>query len=304
MNERFDVIGAQPMPRRVPTLLNTAAVRLVASAIRTIEHDSKSLMAELLSDRSCVVSFVNAHAMNLACRDPKFLEALMNAHIRLRDGFGVKILMFTLGRRPGLNMNGTDFIPIVLDACKTRSIALYGSSVEVASAAANALVRLGATRVTHCDGFQSTEHYLCRLRAEQPRVVVLGMGMPRQELIAEAIINEASWPILIVNGGAILDFMAGRFRRAPLFLRRRGLEWLYRFYVEPRRLWRRYLLGNVVFLARVVLSGLQCRLFGRSPPRTIGHIAAGGIGASSAVIVNLPTQPPGERASHTERHTG
>jgi UDP-N-acetyl-D-mannosaminuronic acid transferase (WecB/TagA/CpsF family) len=65
-------------------------------------------------------------------------------------------------------------------------------------------------------------------------------------------------PLLIVNGGAILDFMAHRFKRAPRVLRRLGLEWLFRLLLEPARLWRRYLLGNLVFLwraAQIVLSG-------------------------------------------------
>ena len=88
------------------------------------------------------------------------------------------------------------------------------------------------------------------------------MGMPRQELIADAMVTEASYPILIINGGAILDFMAGRVKRAPLRLRQVGLEWLFRLYIEPRRLWRRYLVGNALFLTRAGVACLLYRLIG------------------------------------------
>jgi exopolysaccharide biosynthesis WecB/TagA/CpsF family protein len=85
------------------------------------------------------------------------------------------------------------------------------------------------------------------------------MGMPRQELLSAMIAKELRGPILIVNGGAILDFMAGRFKRAPRMLRRLGLEWAFRLLLEPNRLWRRYLLGNFVFLWRTAQIMLHRR---------------------------------------------
>jgi exopolysaccharide biosynthesis WecB/TagA/CpsF family protein len=150
-------------------------------------------------------------------------------------------------------------IPRILAASQSKAIALYGSTAEVAEAAAAAVRSMGATNVTHCDGFQPLETYLERVKADRPRVIVLGMGMPKQELVADAIVKSCPGPILILNGGAVLDFMSGRFKRAPLSVRRIGMEWLFRLALEPRRLWRRYLVGNVVFLARASLAGLQCR---------------------------------------------
>ena len=88
-------------------------------------------------------------------------------------------------------------------------------------------------------------------------MVILGMGMPTQELLSAMLARELPGPVLIVNGGAILDFIAGRVRRAPGLMRRLGLEWLFRLLLEPARLWRRYLLGNVIFLwrtAQIMLS--------------------------------------------------
>jgi exopolysaccharide biosynthesis WecB/TagA/CpsF family protein len=243
--------------------MNVSTARSIADSIRPIDAGSKSLLDEMFAERSCVVAFVNAHAVNLACVNPVFLGSLMRADLLLRDGLGVKILMKAVDRKPGLNMNGTDLIPRILAASQSRPIALYGSTAEVAEAAAAAVRSMGATNVTHCDGFQPLETYLERVKADRPRVVVLGMGMPKQELVADAIVKSCPGPILILNGGAVLDFMSGRFKRAPLSVRRIGMEWLFRLALEPRRLWRRYLVGNVVFLARASLAGLQCRFMPR-----------------------------------------
>jgi len=245
--------------------MNISTARTIADSIRPIDSGLVPLLDEMLVERSCVVSFVNAHAVNLACENPPFLAALLRADLLLRDGLGVQILMRAVHRNPGLNMNGTDLIPRILAASRSQPIALYGSTAEAAEAAAVAVRTMGAARVTHCDGFQPLERYLERVKADRPRVVVLGMGMPKQELVADAIIKSCPGPILILNGGAILDFMGGRFKRAPVAVRRIGMEWLFRLALEPRRLWRRYLVGNVVFLVRASLAGLQCRITPHRP---------------------------------------
>ena len=251
------------MRQRFPPPLNLSVAKAIATAIRSIEAGPKQLIGELLSERSYIVCFVNAHAINVACENEEYLSALMRADLLLRDGIGMQIFMSAIGQRAGVNMNGTDFIPQILRASKSKSIALYGSSAEVSAAAAAVLKKAGSAQVTYCDGFQSVEYYCQRIRVEQPRVVVLGMGMPKQELVADAIRNEFSAPTLVICGGAIIDFIADRFARAPLLMRRMGMEWAFRLWLEPRRLWRRYLAGNTVFLARASVAFLYYRFIYR-----------------------------------------
>ncbi len=134
---------------------------------------------------------------------------------------------------------------------------MFGSTAQTAAAAAEWLEEKGAHQVSYCDGFQAFDHYLQLLREQQPRIVILGMGMPRQELLSAMIARELPGPMLIVNGGAILDFLAHPAKRAPMLMRRLGLEWFFRLLQEPSRLWRRYLIGNFIFLwhtLRVMLS--------------------------------------------------
>jgi N-acetylglucosaminyldiphosphoundecaprenol N-acetyl-beta-D-mannosaminyltransferase len=218
--------------------------------IRLIPTNPDRLINEMMADRNYVVSFVNAHAMNVACQSAEFLHALRSADLLLRDGAGMQILLKAIGKEPGLNMNGTDFIPKVLLASTHHPVALCGSTAPTVAAAAAWLEQSGVHKVTHCDGFRPLNHYLQMLRAQRPRIVILGMGMPKQELLSAMIAQELPGPMLVINGGAILDFMAHRFTRAPRVMRRLGLEWLFRLLLEPHRLWRRYLLGNLIFLWR------------------------------------------------------
>jgi len=80
---------------------------------------------------------------------------------------------------------------------------------------------------------------------------VLGMGMPKQERVARLLRAHLGSPTLIVCGGATLDFLGGRVRRAPVWVRRADLEWLYRLALEPRRLWGRYGPGGIRFVMRM-----------------------------------------------------
>jgi exopolysaccharide biosynthesis WecB/TagA/CpsF family protein len=107
-----------------------------------------------------------------------------------------------------------------------------------------------ASRLTTAEGFLPLDAYVALMQAQPCDLIVLGMGMPRQEELAGRLREQLSYPCLIVCGGAIIDFLGGKTARAPAWMRRLGLEWLYRLAREPGRLFKRYVLGNPVFLWR------------------------------------------------------
>ena len=201
-------------------------------------------------DKPFVISFVNAHAVNLCHNDSEFLAAIMLSDLVLRDGSGMKLLYKLLGRDAGGNLNGTDFIPSLLQQSKDKKIALLGSSDEVSQGAALKLTKLGNEVCLTANGFHDNDVYVEKIRNAEIDIVVLGMGMPKQEFISLLIREKIEKPILIINGGAILDFMSGSIERAPKLLRLFGLEWVYRLLLEPKRLWRRYILGNISFIVK------------------------------------------------------
>jgi exopolysaccharide biosynthesis WecB/TagA/CpsF family protein len=96
-----------------------------------------------------------------------------------------------------------------------------------------------------------------RIRASNADVVFVGLGCPRQEVWAYEYRDALSMPLLAV--GAAFDFHAGTLPQAPRWMQDRGLEWVYRFYQEPKRLWQRYMILNPLFLFHIAkqMSGLN-----------------------------------------------
>jgi len=225
----------------------------VIGAIRPMPNISAALDALDLSRKEMptVVGFINQHALNMALADEEFRVDLLSADLLLRDGKGMEMACQWLGRDPGANLNGTDLIPLLLTRNIGRRVALFGTTEPWLGQARARLQREGHLVVAAMDGFKDDAAYIETVKTRRPEIVILAMGMPRQEHVAAVLAQHAEGPLLIVNGGAILDFLAGRVSRAPAWMRGAGLEWAYRLMLEPRRLARRYLLGIPLFFLHV-----------------------------------------------------
>ena len=218
-------------------------------------------------EQPTVLAFVNAHAMNSAAASRAFFDALRSADVALRDGSGMAILLKLLKLSPGLNLNGTDLIPQIIRRYADRPIALFGTEERYL---ARARAVLGATlapgsAVISAHGFLPTREYVRLAFMHRPSLIVLGMGMPRQEEVARELRAALEDPCLIVCGGAIIDFLGGKTPRAPAWVRAIGMEWTYRLALEPRRLFARYVIGNPLFIARAVLLAAANARSGRDP---------------------------------------
>jgi exopolysaccharide biosynthesis WecB/TagA/CpsF family protein len=111
---------------------------------------------------------------------------------------------------------------------------------------------LGCQIVAKVDGFKPESDYVTEAMRARPELIILAMGNPKQEIVARMIASSATTKMIIVNGGAVADVLAKRFERAPQWVRRAHFEWLFRLLQEPKRLWRRYLLGGISFAWRVM----------------------------------------------------
>jgi exopolysaccharide biosynthesis WecB/TagA/CpsF family protein len=228
--------------------------QLVQGVVRVHTERGEQQLLESLAHppEPTVLAFVNAHAMNSVAVSKKFFDALMAADIVLRDGIGMAILLRLLNQSPGLNLNGTDLIPKILRLYAGRSIALFGTQDPYLRSAREKVMNQLApgSRVVTTHGFLDTADYLKLAATHRPELIVLGMGMPKQEEVACTLRAAVGYPCLIVCGGAIIDFMGGKTSRAPGWIRSTGLEWAWRLALEPKRLFHRYVIGNPVFLAR------------------------------------------------------
>ena len=170
-----------------------AALVELACALRLVEtrRDRTELVEALCSPAvPTVVAFVNAHAANLAVEDPQLHDDLMNADVLLRDGTGMAVLCKALHRDPGVNMNGTDLIPELLAANVGRSVALIGTQEPWLSAAADQIRGTSSVEVV-LDGFSDEAVYVDALRETPVDLILLGMGMPKQERVGTLLVRRS-----------------------------------------------------------------------------------------------------------------
>jgi exopolysaccharide biosynthesis WecB/TagA/CpsF family protein len=220
----------------------------------------KYLAAESPNDKPQILGFLNAYAFNCLVDVPGFYQSVIDMDVILRDGIGVAILLKLQGKRIGRNMNGTDLIPKILDQYIGKKVAVLGTREPYLGEAVRAISKRHDVDIRIVDnGFESEHHYLSLLEDVRVDLILLAMGMPKQEKVAVHLKNNLQYPTLIVCGGAIIDFYAQRIKRAPLWVQRIGCEWLHRLFQEPTRLFSRYVTGNIIFLSRALIYTLLRR---------------------------------------------
>lgn len=204
------------------------------------------------------VCFANAQTLNVACSNEHVRSALRHFLV-LNDGLGTDIASrIKFGVPFQENLNGTDFVPGFLERTQHNlRIYLVGTTDEIVERAARKL-RLNYPRHTIVgwrNGFflgpQDVEQTCCDIRATRADCVLVGMGNPLQELWIDEH-GDKTGARLLMAVGALLDFQAESVRRAPLWVRNLRCEWTYRLIQEPARLARRYLIGNFIFLGRIL----------------------------------------------------
>ena len=204
--------------------------------------------------------YVNAHVINQSQERPELRDALRRADLVYCDGYGVRVAARALDLPVPHRMTGADCIWSLAALCEEmdRSVYLLGSEPGIAREACERLqYRHPALRVvgTHHGFFEvgspHAERVVEDINERRPDILLVGMGTPKQELWvqqhAAALEVDVLWTV-----GALFDYVSGRVPRAPGWLADNGLEWIFRLGVEPQRMWRRYLLGNPVFLSRVM----------------------------------------------------
>ncbi len=220
-------------------------------------QEAADLIASHIAERRFTkVAFLNAHVANLAQVDERFLEVLAGFLV-LPDGVGVDIASKALfGEKFPANLNGTDFVPYLLRAMgRPIKIGLIGATRDNVEAAADRLRRLAPQHdyLVISDGFFSRDNepgLLSHMQSERPDILLVAMGVPLQEYWIERL--DGSHATIAIAVGALFDFLSGAIPRAPLWMRHARLEWLFRLILEPSRLWRRYIVGNPLFILRLL----------------------------------------------------
>ena len=206
------------------------------------------------------VMYLNAHVLNQSRANPALREALEQADLVYCDGYGVRLAAKALDAEIPHRMTGADWIYGLAALCELggQSVYLLGAEPGVTAEAARRLdrwyprLRIAGTHHGYFDiGSAHDDRVVEDINARKPDIVLVGMGTPKQELWvahnAARLETDVVWTV-----GALFDYVSGRVPRAPRWLADNGLEWIFRLAIEPQRMWRRYLLGNPVFISRVM----------------------------------------------------
>jgi len=203
----------------------------------------------------------NAHHVVLHQKDRLFREIYKHAFLVVTDGVPLLWAGRLLGRKLPGRINGTDLFEELCAEASKRELRVYflGGRPGAATAAAALLQdRHPALSVcgTYCPeiGFEhdpvEQARIISDINARRPHLVFVGLGAPKQEYWMFA--NRAKLRVPMLLGiGVSFELVGGIVRRAPRWMQRAGLEWLFRFYSEPQRLWKRYLVGNLKFCALI-----------------------------------------------------
>ncbi len=202
------------------------------------------------------IAFINAHCLNIAYKNDEYKQVLNSCSAVFADGIGARIGAKMLGYKVEENVNGTDMFPLLVQ--KTYRIYLLGGAPGVAKKAlAKAEELNGKAEFIGCaDGFfneKSEEEVLAEINTLKPDIILVAFGVPKQEMWINANLSKLP-PCVAIGVGGLLDFVSGRIPRAPLWMRKCNIEWCYRLYNEPVRLFRRYIIGNPLFILRVCMS--------------------------------------------------
>ena len=215
---------------------------LLAFISRTIQEEGKARIV-----------YVNIHAFNLAQDFVWFRNFINASEIVYCDGYGVKWGARFLGIHLPERLSPPDWINLLATECVRQSFSIYliGAALGVADKFADILkqqftgLRIVGIQHGYFDkspGCAENEAVLQNIKTVKPDILIVGLGMPRQERWLMENWDRLYFKIALPVG-AMFDYMAGELPRSPRWMTDHGLEWLGRLMKEPRRLWRRYLLG-------------------------------------------------------------
>lgn len=200
-----------------------------------------------------LLCLVNPNLLNIAATDALAERAVRAADLYIVDGVGCRLASRMRGVPMRTRFTGTDLFPRLFDDLdQPLKVFLYGASERSNEAAAKALgARHPMVRIVgRVNGYvDPVTEALPKIRESGPDLLMLGLGQPLQEIFMAEHRHELNVKIAATCGG-MFDFFAGVKPRAPRVFRLIGLEWLFRLAIEPRRLFRRYVLGNPAFMIR------------------------------------------------------
>lgn len=213
-----------------------------------------------LPDSKLLINTINAHSYNTALKDPNFAESLTKGDVLIPDGAGiVKACKWIKAKsQPKERIAGWDLFEFEMTRLNKNGgrCMFMGSSIKVlALIVERAKIEFPNIKVvTYSPPYKSefsdedNKVIISAINSANPDLLWIGMTAPKQEKWTYSHWDELDIHCHVGTIGAVFDFFAGTYQRAPMWLQEHSLEWLYRLIKEPKRMWRRYIIGNPLFI--------------------------------------------------------
>jgi N-acetylglucosaminyldiphosphoundecaprenol N-acetyl-beta-D-mannosaminyltransferase len=259
------VLGAGGGAREMPAVLNFFGIPILNTSMA--EAVDWLIAAGAPGEPGRQLAFVNPDCLNIAWGNADYRAALLAAARVLPDGIGLHIGCRLQGLALRENVNGTDLFPLLCAAAaeRGRSLFLLGARPGIAAAAAGNMRQrwprlcIAGTRDGYFDAADEPA-VIEQVNASGADILLVALGAPRQDVWLHRH-RDALAPAVRMGVGGLFDFYSGRLPRAPVWMREIGLEWSFRLMQEPGRMWRRYVIGNPLFLYRVWRQSLSPERF-------------------------------------------
>lgn len=242
--------------------------------LKSLEIFSSKAELASLPEGKLLINTINAHSYNTARKDSLFAEALTNGDVLLPDGVSIVMACKWIKAKslPKERIAGWDLFAFEMEKLERESeelrtkseeskiVMFMGSSQKVL----DLIVKRAAEVYPHLKVVTYSPPYkpeftdednkaiIDAIHAANPDLLWIGMTAPKQEKWTYSHWKELNIHCHVGSIGAVFDFFAGTMKRAPMWWQDHGLEWLYRLLKEPKRMWRRYIIGNALFLWNMV----------------------------------------------------
>lgn len=199
-----------------------------------------------------IITYMNQSNFNIFCEDEEYQKIILENTFVYSDGIGMHSALKFLGEETKQNIS-TDINTYLLEYCIENNfkIAMIGGYGQIYKSSCfqklNTIVfyKVGSYSDSFLDEVEEG------INSSKPLAVFIGMGVPLQELIALEIAKRCDIKVIVCVGN-FFEYYFGTMKRAPLFIRKLNIEWVYRLCMEPKRLWKRYIFGVPKFIFRII----------------------------------------------------
>jgi len=216
------------------------------------------------NEEKVTIGNLNIHAANIAYSNPWYANFLDDCPIVFCDGKGIQLAAAILGKNIPPQITYHTWMWKLLSYSNERGFSLFllGSKDDVVNAAISKIkLKYPRLKIMGHHGFfnkvnEENTEVVNLINKFNPDIIIVGFGMPSQEKWIDVNKHKLNANVFL-NGGAYLEWLSGFQKQAPMWMTKIGLEWLFRLIKEPMRLFNRYVIGNPLFIYRIIKQRIR-----------------------------------------------